>query len=247
MEVVVTNDANEIAVILTKRITDLIQKKVNLVLGLATGSSPIPTYQLLIEDYQKNKTDWSNVVTFNLDEYVGLQPDNKNSYHYFMEEQLFKHLNLKKVNIHLPNGIGNGNQNAFAYENLIQKYGPIDLQVLGIGNNGHIGFNEPGSEIDSITRIVNLSNDTKIANQRFFNNETEIVPQQAITMGIATILKANMIVLIATGKNKAQAVQALVHGTISEQWPCTYLQNHKNVLVLVDQDAAILLKPEKNN
>lgn len=247
MKVVVTENSNEIAMVLAKTITNLIQKKSNLVLGLATGSSPIPTYQLLIEDYQKNKTDWSNVVTFNLDEYVGLAPNNKNSYHYFMQEHLFKHLNLKKDNIHIPNGIGNVNKNAAYYEDLIQKYGPIDLQILGIGNNGHIAFNEPGSNINSVTRVVDLSANTKDANQRFFNDKQEIVPQQAITMGIGTILKANNIILIATGKNKAQAVRSLVHDKVSEKWPCSYLQNHKNVLVLIDKDAAMLLDLSENN
>lgn len=242
MKLIITKNSDEIAVALVSTIIGFLEKKPNLVLGLATGSSPIQTYKLLIEDHQTNKTDWSNVITFNLDEYIGLSLDNKNSYHYFMYDQLFNHLNIKKENIHIPNGIGDSEQNAFLYEQQIKEYGPIDLQILGIGNNGHIAFNEPGSDINSITRVVELSDDTKAANKRFFAGQ---VPQQAITMGIATILKANNIILIASGKNKAQAIKELVHGKVSEQWPCTYLQNHKNVLLLIDQDAASLLDQSK--
>lgn len=250
MYLIVNEDANEIAILLTRIITNLIKEKPNTVLGLATGSSPIPTYKLLIEDHQINKTDWSKIVTFNLDEYVGISPDNKNSYHYFMNEELFKDINIKKENIHIPNGLGDLIKNVNQYEELIKKYGPINLQILGLGNNGHIGFNEPGANINSITRIVELSDETKNANKRFFNDNEKNVPQQAITMGIATILKADAIVLIATGKNKAQAVKALVQGKISDKWPCSYLQKHSNVLVLVDQEAAMLLdqaKIEENN
>lgn len=245
MYLVVSENSNEIAIILAKIIADLVKEKPNAVLGLATGSSPIPTYQLLIADYQKNQTDWSNIITFNLDEYVGLQPDNKNSYHYFMEEELFKYLNIKKENIHIPNGLGNVIENALKYEALIKEHGSINLQILGLGNNGHIGFNEPGSDFNSLTRVVELSETTKVANKRFFEDSEETVPRQAITMGIATILKSDTIVLIASGKNKAEAVRALVQGEVSDKWPCSYLQKHQNVLVLIDKEAAMLLDQTK--
>ncbi|MBE4704344.1 glucosamine-6-phosphate deaminase [Spiroplasma platyhelix] len=242
MHLIVTKDSDEIANLLSKIVIGLVNQKSNAVLGLATGSSPIATYKLLIEDHQTNKTDWSNVSTFNLDEYVGLQQENHNSYHYFMEEQLFKHLNIKKANIHIPNGLGDVKQNATEYEKLISEHQQIDFQILGIGSNGHIGFNEPGSDVKSVTRVVELSKETIQANKRFFASSQDTVPTQAITMGIATILKAKNIVLIATGKNKAEAVKALVQGKVSEKWPCSYLQNHPSVLILADQAAASLLE-----
>lgn len=242
MHLIVTKDSNEIASVLSKIIIGLVKQKPNSVLGFATGSSPIATYKLLIEDYQTNKTDWSQVTTFNLDEYVGLPIENINSYHYFMDEQLFNHLNLKKENIHIPSGLGDVEKNARDYEALISNNEAIDFQILGLGNNGHIGFNEPGSDISSSTRIVDLSQATISANKRFFNDNQDIVPTQAITMGIATILKAKNIVLIASGESKAQAVKELVQGKISEQWPCSYLQSHPSVLVLVDKEAASLLE-----
>lgn len=245
MHLIVAKDEEEIAILLSRIIIGLIKQKPKTILGLATGSSPMQTYNLLVEDYQTNKTDWANVTTFNLDEYVGLNSTNSNSYHYFMYERLFKHLNIKKENIYIPDGIGDVEQNALNYEELINKYGPIDLQILGVGSNGHIGFNEPGSNINSVTRIINLSKETIEANKRFFKDNEKIVPSQAITMGIATIFKANNIILIASGKSKAAAINALIQGEISEKWPCSYLQKHQNVLVLVDQEAAMLLDQSK--
>lgn len=241
MHLIVTKDGHEIATLLSKVVVGLIKQKPNAVLGLATGSSPITTYQMLIADHQDNQTDWSNVTTFNLDEYVGLAKDNAQSYHYFMEENLFKHLNIKKENTHIPNGLGDAAKNAAEYETLINSSNPIDFQILGLGDNGHIGFNEPGSDVTSVTRIVDLTPATIAANQRFFNHQSE-VPTQAITMGIATILKAKNIVLIATSTKKAEAVRALVQGEISVEWPCSFLQDHPSVLVLVDQAAASLLE-----
>ncbi|MGL5268801.1 MAG: glucosamine-6-phosphate deaminase [Spiroplasma sp.] len=241
MHLVIAKNSDEIADLLSKIIIDLVKQKPNAVLGLATGSSPIATYKLLIKDHQENKTDWSKVITFNLDEYIGYNKTNSNSYHYFMKEQLFSHINIKKENTHIPSGLKDGNQNALTYEKLISKYGPIDLQILGIGSNGHIGFNEPGSDVNSITRVVELSKETIEANKRFFAADKSVVPNQAITMGIATILKAKSIALIATGKNKAVAIKALVQGEISAKWPCSYLQNHQKVLILIDKEAASLL------
>lgn len=250
MHLIITKNSEEIAELLSKIIIDLVKQKPNTVLGLATGSSPVATYQLLIKDHQDNQTDWSKVVTFNLDEYLGCDKIDSNSYHYFMKEQLFKHINIKEENTHIPNGLGDGQKNAEEYEKLISKCGPIDLQVLGLGSNGHIGFNEPGSDINSITRVVDLSKETIEANKRFFAEDESKVPKQAVTMGIATIMKAKSIVLIASGKNKAQAVKALVQGEISADWPCSYLQNHPKVLILIDKQAAELLdltKVEENN
>lgn len=213
-------------------------------MGLATGSTPIETYQALIKDYETNKTNWSKVKTFNLDEYIDLAPDHIKSYRYFMNQQLFNHLNINFKNTYLPNGVGDLQKNIIEYEKLLKQYGPIDLQILGIGTNGHIGFNEPGTAADSRTHIVNLTTETIAANQRFFDNIKQ-VPTRAITMGIATILEAKMIVLIATGKEKAKAIAALVHGKVTTNYPCSFLQNHDNVIIIVDEQAASLLQNDQ--
>lgn len=244
MHLIIVQNPEEISQLVSKTISSLVVKKPNAVLGLATGSSPIGTYNLLIKDYQNNKTDWSKVVTFNLDEYVGLDAHDPTSYHYFMNHHLFNHININKENIHIPSGIGNITENIKNYENLLENFGPVDLQLLGIGENGHIGFNEPGSTMDSKTRVVNLTASTITANKHFFDHESQ-VPTQAITMGIATILKANTIVLIASGSKKAPAIKALIHGKVDAQWPCSYLQNHENVIIIIDQEAAKLLEQPK--
>jgi len=244
MRLIILKDKFEIAQLLSKIMIDLVKGQPDIVLGLATGSSPIETYELLIADYQTNKTDWSHVKTFNLDEYVNLPTNHRTSYRYFMNEQLFKHLNIKLENTYLPSGMGDLTQNAQTYEQLLAKYGPIDFQILGIGTNGHIGFNEPGTAADSKTHVVDLTKATLQANQRFFKNINE-VPKQAITMGIATILQAKTIVLIASGKNKAQAIAALIHGSVTSTYPCSFLQNHHNVVIIIDIDAGSLLEPPK--
>lgn len=242
MKLVIFKTKSEIAKLLSTIIIETIKENPKLVLGLATGSSPLETYDLLIKDYQKDHTDWSQVTTFNLDEYVGLTPDHKKIYRYFMNEQLFNKINIKKENTYVPNGIGNVTENAQSYEELIEEKGPINLQILGIGTNGHIAFNEPGTPGDSKTHVVNLTKATIEANKRFFPSIKD-VPTKAITMGIDTILQAQAIVLIADGATKAQAIYALVHGSITSDYPCSYLQAHDNVMVIIDSAAASLLKP----
>jgi glucosamine-6-phosphate deaminase len=190
MKVVVVKNYNEISFQAAQLITEQIINKKSSILGLATGSTPIGMYKELIRRHREEGLDFSKVVTFNLDEYYGLSPEHPQSYHFFMWNILFKHINLKKENIHLLNGVTeNIAKECKQYEDLIQKSGGIDLQILGIGDNGHIGFNEPDISLDTRTHLVNLTAKTIRANSRFFNNAQE-VPKQAITMGIGTIMQA---------------------------------------------------------
>ncbi|WP_338971779.1 glucosamine-6-phosphate deaminase [Spiroplasma endosymbiont of Panorpa germanica] len=238
MKVIKVLNNKEVGKMTAEFILENIHSNPNIVLGLATGSTPESTYEYLIEDFKKNKTDWSKVKTFNLDEYVGLEPTHKKSYRYFMDEKLFTKVNINIKNTHVPNGINN--KSPEAYDKLIAENGGIDLQLLGIGTNGHIGFNEPGTSFDSMTSIVDLAQETIDVNSRFFASIDE-VPKQAISMGLNSIMSAKKIVLIAIGKNKAEAIKQLVNGNISINWPCTVLKNHKDVTVIVDEEAASLI------
>ena len=197
-------------------------------------------YEALIEFYKNKELSFSDVKTFNLDEYCGLKPDHPKSYRFFMNDIFFNHIDINKNNTYIPSGIGNINENSSEYEKLLDE-NPIDLQVLGIGTNAHIGFNEPDSSFDSITRKVNLTKETIKVNTRFFNSADE-VPKTAISMGIATILKAKKIILIASGKNKAHAIKGTVEGNINTDIPSSSLQNHSNVELFLDEDAASFLK-----
>lgn len=243
MKLIILKNKTEVAQLLSKIIINIIEEQPNVVLGLATGSSPIETYNLLIADAKNNKRDWSKVTTFNLDEYVGLSPKHEKSYRYFMNYQLFNHIkSLNLENTYVPSGLGDLEQNIEDYEKLLKVKGPIDLQILGLGTNGHIAFNEPGTLASSKTHIVNLTKETIAANKRFFA-KIEDVPTRAITMGIDTILQAKLIVLIATGINKAKAIRELIEGKVSSKYPCTFLQNHDDVTIIIDEEAATLLKP----
>jgi len=238
MKVVVVKNYNEISFSAAQLITDQMIYKKNSVLGLATGSTPIGVYQELIGKFQEGELDFSKVVTFNLDEYYGLSPEHPQSYHFFMWNILFKHINLKKENIHLLNGVTeNIAKECKQYEDLIQKMGGIDLQILGIGDNGHIGFNEPDISLDTRTHLVNLTAKTIRANSRFFNNAQE-VPKQAITMGIGTIMQVKKIILLANGKRKARVVERTINGPITTKVPATVLQLHNDVTIIVDHEAA---------
>jgi len=238
MKVVVVKNYDEISFQVAQLIADQIINKRNSVLGLATGSTLIGVYRELIRKFQKGELDFSKVVTFNLDEYYGLSPEHPQSYSFFMWNILFKHINLKKENIHLLNGVTeNIAKECKQYEDLIQKSGGIDLQILGIGDNGHIGFNEPDISLDTRTHLVNLTAKTIRANSRFFNNAQE-VPKQAITMGIGTIMQAKEIILLANGKRKARVVERTINGPITTKVPATVLQLHNDVTIIVDQEAA---------
>jgi len=221
-----------------------VRKQPSITLGLATGSTPKGVYEILIQDHKNNGTDYSKVKTVNLDEYVGISIDDPNSYHQFMMDQLFRHINIQKENTFIPNGEAEHLQEECErYERLIQSLGGIDLQLLGIGNNGHIGFNEPNTPFHSRTHIVTLAESTRIANSRFFHSLDE-VPKQAITMGIATIMEAKEILLLASGKTKADAIYKLFNGPVDENFPASILQKHANVTVIADQEACSLLEKE---
>ncbi len=208
------------------------------VLGLATGGTMVGVYEQLVNLIKINKLDLSNITTFNLDEYIGLDSDHPESYYTYMHDILFNHLSSwNEEKIHLPHGSANDlNSEVERYENLIDKEGPMDIQILGIGENGHIGFNEPGTSFDSLTSVVDLTESTIEANSRYFETKEE-VPKQAISMGIQSILKAKRIILLAFGPKKAEAIQKLLSGEITTDLPASALYNHPNVEIIVDNSA----------
>lgn len=211
------------------------------VLGLATGSTPLGLYSRMVKDHEENKTSYAQIKTFNLDEYVGLEITHPESYYSFMHRNLFNHVDILPENVHIPSGLGdNIEEKCLEYEKLLDK-NPVDIQVLGIGSDGHIAFNEPGTSFDSITHITDLAESTIQDNCRFFNNDITKVPTQAVTQGIASIMKAKKIMLIATGANKAKAVKDMLQGPVSEDCPASILQKHDDVTIILDKDAASLL------
>src|SRR5690606_13798078 len=242
--VVIVEEHEDIARLIADRIATLIRTKraagEYAVLGLATGSTPIRIYRELIRLHREEGLDFSNVITFNLDEYYPMQPDSIHSFYRYMWENFFEHVNVKPENVHIPRGdIPRDQVEAYCreYEAAIERAGGIDFQILGIGKSGHIGFNEPGSGIDSRTRLVTLDTITrKDAAADFFGEEN--VPREAITMGVATILDAREIALIATGEHKASIIRRAVEGDISPDVAATYLQTHPNTTFYVDSAAA---------
>ena len=218
-----------------------VRLKEDSVLGLATGSTPIGMYNELIEMYEKDEIDFSEVKTFNLDEYCNLPPENPQSYHYYMNENFFNHVNIPEENINSLDGMtDNLKKESIEYDMKIKRAGGIDFQVLGIGPNGHIGFNEPAEKLNVKTHQVDLAQETIEANSRFFKSK-EDVPKKAITMGIATILKSNRILLLANGKNKAKAIKETVSGNVTTKVPSSLLQTHPEVTIIVDEEAAELI------
>ncbi len=212
------------------------------VLGLATGSTPLGLYSRMVKDHEENKTSYAEIRTFNLDEYVGLPVTHPESYYAFMHRNLFNHIDIKEENVHIPCGLGDDlEEKCREYEALIDK-AHVDIQVLGIGSDGHIAFNEPGTPFDSPTHVTDLAESTIQDNCRFFDNDITKVPTQAVTQGIGTIMKARNILLMATGENKAKAVKAMLQGEVSEECPASILQKHDNVTIILDEAAASLLK-----
>mgnify|MGYP002673180134 FL=1 len=211
--------------------------KPDCVLGLATGSTPIGLYKQLIEWYQKGDLDFSEVRTVNLDEYKGISRENDQSYYYFMHQNLFDHVNIPEGNTHLPDGMAlDPEKECDRYNNLIQSLGGVDLQLLGIGHNGHIGFNEPGDSFDKQVHCVNLTESTIEANKRFFASADE-VPRQAYTMGIGNILQAKKILVVANGEGKAEIVKKAFFGPVTPQVPASILQLHQDVVLVADEAA----------
>jgi len=233
MRIINCNDYEEMSQKAAELVKSQILMKPNCVLGLATGSTPIGMYKKLAE----MKLDFSDVTTFNLDEYYPIAQENSQSYYTFMRENLYDKVNLKKENIFIPNGeTKDASRECENYEKAIEEKGGIDLQILGIGQNGHIGFNEPGENLESLTHVVDLAESTIDANARFFEKRKQ-VPNQALTMGIATIMKARKIILMASGKNKAEAIGAVLAGKINTQIPATILCAHPDVTIICDKGA----------
>lgn len=211
------------------------------VLGLATGSTPLGLYARMIKDHKENGTSYKDIRTFNLDEYVGLPISHPESYYAFMHRNLFDQLDIPEENTHVPSGLGEDLEaQARKYDEMIDET-PVDIQLLGIGSDGHIAFNEPGTPFDSGTHVTDLAESTIKDNCRFFDNDISKVPTQAVTQGIGTIMKAKNILLIATGANKAKAVKEMLEGPVDESCPASILQKHDNVTVIIDEPAASLL------
>ncbi|MCY7917393.1 glucosamine-6-phosphate deaminase [Bacillus vallismortis] len=244
MRIIVADHYEELCKLSANIVKKHVQEKKDAVLGLATGSTPVGLYKQLISDYQSGEIDFSKVTTFNLDEYAGLSPSHPQSYNHFMHEYLFQHINMQPGHIHIPQG-DNPQLEAECkvYEDLIRRAGGIDIQILGIGANGHIGFNEPGSDFEDRTRIVKLSESTIQANARFFGGDPVLVPRLAISMGIQTILEfSKHIVLLASGEEKADVIQKMAEGPVTTDVPASILQKHHLVTVIADQKAAQKLK-----
>lgn len=242
MKIIRTKDYEEMSRKAANLISAQILLKPDCVLGLATGSTPIGIYDQLVEWYKKGDLDFSTVKTVNLDEYKGLTRDNEQSYYYFMHHHLFDRVNIDEENTHVPNGqVENGDEECLRYEALIKSMGGVDLQLLGLGRNGHIGFNEPAADFPKITHCVDLTESTIEANKRFFASADE-VPRQAYTMGIGTIMKADRILVVANGEDKADAVAAMVQGKINPEVPASILQLHNNVILVADEAALSKLK-----
>lgn len=223
----------EMSSFIAKEFADTINAKNDCVLGLATGSTPVGAYEKLVEMYKNGEVDFSNVTTFNLDEYYGLSPENDQSYCYFMEKNLFSKVNVKKENINIPSGLATDVEKHCAeYDAKIEAMGGIDLQILGIGENGHIAFNEPDEKLYSGTHLTSLTQSTIDANSRFFEKK-EDVPTKALTMGLGSILKAKKIIIAANGKNKKAAVDAVKSGMIDTNCPATLLNVHPDVTFVV--------------
>ena len=213
------------------------------VLGLPTGSSPIGMYQNLVKACKEGKVSFKNVLTFNMDEYVALPESHPESYHSFMAKNLFNHIDCPKENIHILNGNAEDLEAECAhYEEMIAQAGGIDLFIGGIGPDGHIAFNEPGSSLNSLTRVKTLTTDTRIANSRFFGGKVEDVPSHALTVGVGTVMAAKEVLILCNGHNKAKALQAAVEGSVTQMWTISALQPHRHGIIVCDDAATDELK-----
>ncbi|MCB0378651.1 MAG: glucosamine-6-phosphate deaminase [Bdellovibrionales bacterium] len=241
MEVIILKDPLEVSKLAAAHVVHQVQQKPMSCLGLATGSTPKNMYELLCQYYEQGKVDFSRVTSFNLDEYVGLASHHPASYGSYMEENLFRFINIRKENCHIPNGMAEDvPKECQSYEEKIQKAGGIDLQILGIGTDGHIAFNEPSSSLSSRTRLKTLTEQTRNDNRHFFAEEEE-VPVHVITMGVGTIMEARKILLLATGEKKADAIAKTVEGPVTAMVPSSILQFHSKVALVIDEAAARLL------
>jgi len=239
LKVIIKKDYLELSKVAANIVRDEIIRKPNAVLGLPTGSTPLGMYRELIRMHKEEGLDLSGATTFNLDEYYGISYDNEQSYHYYMHQNFFNHVNIKPVNINIPDVIDDDiDRECEEYDNRIRKSGGIDLMILGIGHNGHIGFNEPGEEMETRTHITDLTKETIEANARFFENY-DMVPKKAVTMGFGGIMTARKILLLANGEGKAEIIGKLLGSSkISTRIPASFLHIHSNVIVAVSEDAA---------
>lgn len=248
MRLIIQPDANQMA----KWAANYIAAKINksnttaekpFVLGLPTGSSPLATYKELIKLYEKGVVSFKNVVTFNMDEYIGLPADHPQSYHTFMWTNFFNHVDIKKENVHILDGMAEDTEaECAAYEQAMIDAGGVDLFMGGIGPDGHIAFNEPGSSLTSRTRIKTLTTDTVIANSRFFDNDVNKVPKTALTVGVGTIMDAKEVLILVNGHHKARALYHAVEGPINQMWTISALQMHEKGIIVCDYDACAELK-----
>ena len=242
MKVVITKDYTEMCKLASRIFAAEITLKPDCVLGLATGSTPVGMYKELVEMYNEHRVDFSQVKTVNLDEYAGLSGDNDQSYRYFMNTNLFNHVNINKERTFVPNGLEPDSEKACAaYNEIIRSVGGIDLQLLGLGNNGHIGFNEPGAAFEKETHCVDLTESTIQANKRFFE-KVEDVPTQAYTMGIKNIMQARKVLLIVSGEGKAEILDKVLYGPVTPQVPASILQLHNDLTVVADEAAMSVIK-----
>ncbi len=238
MKVQIVENYNEMSRLAADIFAQVISSKKQCVLGLATGDTPIGMYECLVQDHKDGKIDFALVKSVNLDEYYPISPNNEQSYRYFMNRHLFDKVNINKEYTYVPDGQAKDvNKSCADYEKNIDALGGIDIQVLGIGRNGHIGFNEPDSELHPYTHITDLTLDTIEANSRFFESEND-VPKQAITMGMESIFKARKIIILASGEGKADAVQAMLNGKTTTECPASLLRLHSDVTLICDKDAA---------
>ncbi len=242
MRIIIEPDPDRVSRRAAEFMADLVRRKPTCVLGLATGSTPLGMYRELIRMHQEEGLDFARVETFNLDEYVGLAPSHPQSYRYFMQTNLFDHINIDVRNTHVPDGRAlDFEAYCELYEKMIREAGGISLQVLGVGTDGHIAFNEPGSSLGSRTRLKTLTPETIADNARFFGSPEE-VPHLAITMGVGTILESRQCLLLAHGPSKAKAIRDTIEGPVTAQVTASALQLHRDVIVVIDNEAARLLE-----
>ena len=248
MRLIIQSDANQMAQWAANYIAAKINKanptsEKPFVLGLPTGSSPLLTYKALIKLYESGVVSFENVITFNMDEYIGLPKDHPQSYYTFMWQNFFNHIDIKKKNVHILNGMAEDPEaECRAYEEAIKEAGGVDLFLGGIGPDGHIAFNEPGSSLSSRTRIKTLTTDTVIANSRFFDNDVNKVPKTALTVGVGTVLDAKEVLILVNGHHKARALYHAVEGPINQMWTISALQLHQKGIIVCDYDACAELR-----
>jgi glucosamine-6-phosphate deaminase len=239
--VTIFSDAATAARVVASRIAASLQENPNLVIGLATGRTPVALYAELVRLTEARQLDWSSATTFNLDEFVGVAHDHPGSYRQFMEQHLFKHVNVRRERINFLNGAADPEAECRRYEDAIAGVGGIDVQILGIGTNGHIGFNEPGRELQSRTHRVTLKPETRRSNAPLFGGDVDRVPVEALSMGMATILQARAVILLANGSTKAKCVERTVYGPLTTELPASFLQLHHDVDIVLDASAASAL------